>query len=136
MNTGGDPIMNDDTLITAVREPFTGVHMNIPVEQIVSRGRAVRARRRIPGMAGALAVAAGAALAVTALLPAGHQPGIGWRPGQWPGRLMARSMSPSASCATRSACSASSARTAFRPASPSSASRTRRAGTIPRRAPA
>jgi hypothetical protein len=68
--------MNDDTLITAVREPFTGVHMNIPVEQIVSRGRAVRARRRIPGMAGALAVAAGAALAVTALLPAGHQPGI------------------------------------------------------------
>lgn len=50
--------------------------MNIPVEQIVSGGRAVRARRRIPGMAAAVAGAAGAALAVTALLPAGHQPGI------------------------------------------------------------
>ena len=58
--------MNDDELITAVREPFTAVHSTTPVEQIVSRSRAIRARRRIPGVAGALAVAAGAALAVTA----------------------------------------------------------------------
>ena len=62
--------MNDDELITAVREPFTAVHSATPVEQIVSRSRAIRARRRIPGVAGALAVAAGAALAVTAVLPA------------------------------------------------------------------
>ena len=66
--------MNDDELITAVREPFTAVHSTTPVEQIVSRSRAIRARRQIPGVAAALAVAAGTALAVTALLPSGHQP--------------------------------------------------------------
>ena len=67
--------MNDDTLMTAVREPFTAVHMDTPVEQIVRRGRAVRARRRVLGLAGAAAVAAGATVAVTALLPAGHPAG-------------------------------------------------------------
>ena len=48
--------------------------MDIPAEQIVSRSRAIRARRRIPALAGTLALAAGAALAVTTLLPASHQP--------------------------------------------------------------
>jgi hypothetical protein len=67
--------MNDEELITAVRESVTGVHMAIPEEQIASRGRAIRARRRIPAAAGTLAVVVGAALAVTALVPAGHQPG-------------------------------------------------------------
>ena len=66
--------MNDNELITAVRESFTGVHSATPVEQIVSRSRAVRVRRRIPGLTAALAVAAGAAVAVSALGPAGHQP--------------------------------------------------------------
>ena len=66
--------MNDEELITAVRESVTGVHMAIPEEQIARRSRAIRARRRIPAAAGALAVAAGAALAVTALVPSGHQP--------------------------------------------------------------
>jgi hypothetical protein len=66
--------MNDDELITAVKESVTRVHMDIPAVQIVSRSRAIRARRRIPAVAGALAVAAGTALAVTALLPSGHQP--------------------------------------------------------------
>jgi hypothetical protein len=64
--------MNDDQLITAVAERFTSIHMDTPVEQIVSRGRAVRTRRRIPAVATALATAAGAAVAVTALLPASH----------------------------------------------------------------
>ena len=72
--------MNDDELITTVRESFTGIHSTTPVEQIVSRSRAVRARRRIPGLAVALAVAAGAAVTVTAVLPASHrdshQPGV------------------------------------------------------------
>jgi hypothetical protein len=67
--------MNDDELITTVRELVTGVHMAIPEEQIARRSRAIRARRRIPAAAGALAVAAGAALAVTSLAPSGHQPG-------------------------------------------------------------
>ena len=67
--------MNDEELITAVRESVTGVRMAIPEEQIARRSRAIRARHRIPAAAGALAVAAGAALAVTALVPSGHQPG-------------------------------------------------------------
>jgi hypothetical protein len=61
-------------LITAVRESFAGVHSATPVEQIASRSRAVRARRRVPGLAAALAVAAGAVVAVTALAPGHHQP--------------------------------------------------------------
>ncbi len=120
--------MNDDELITAVREPFTAVHSATPVEQIVSRSRAIRARRRIPGVAAALAVAAGTALAVTALLPSGHQPshacpacGLDGRQA----RPTAISGSPSTSCATRPGCSARSAPMASRSASPSPARRTR-----------
>ncbi len=65
--------MNNDDLITAMRESVTGVHTTTGLEQIVRRGRAIRARRRIPGLAGTPAVAAGAILAVAALTPAGHQ---------------------------------------------------------------
>jgi hypothetical protein len=67
--------MNDDELLTAVRAQRDKVPMTTPVDQIISRGRSVRARRRLPGIGGALALAAGAALAVTALLPTSHQPG-------------------------------------------------------------
>jgi len=68
--------MNDDDLITLVREQRGSVEMTTPVDQIIGRGRTLRARRRLPGVAaGALAVAAAAVLAVTALLPAGHQAG-------------------------------------------------------------
>lgn len=61
--------MNDDELITLVREQRTGVPMTTPVDEIIGRGRAVRARRRVPRMAGALAAAAGAAAAVALLVP-------------------------------------------------------------------
>ncbi|MGH3202962.1 MAG: hypothetical protein ACRDOA_15325 [Streptosporangiaceae bacterium] len=68
--------MNDQELITAVKQSVSGVHMRVPAEQIVSRSRAIRSRRTIPAVAGTLAVAAGAALAVTGTLgssaPAGH----------------------------------------------------------------
>ena len=64
--------MNDNELITAVRESVADVHTVTPVAHVISRGRAVRARRRIPGLAGTLAMAAGTALAVTTLLPTGH----------------------------------------------------------------
>ena len=71
--------MNDNDLITAVREQRNKVPMTTPVEQIIRRGHAVRARQRIPGLAGVLAVVAAAAFAVIALLPASHpashQPG-------------------------------------------------------------
>jgi len=70
--------MNDQELITAVKQSVNGVHMRVPAEQIMSRSRAIRSRRRIPAVIGALAVAAGAALAVTStLVPSGqasHQP--------------------------------------------------------------
>jgi hypothetical protein len=65
--------MTDEELITMVRDQRSNVPMTTPVEQIISRGRAVRTRRRIPGIAGAVAGAAAVALAVAALLPAGHQ---------------------------------------------------------------
>ena len=65
--------MNDSELITAVRASFAGVHSDTGVEQIVSRSRTVRARRRVPVLAAALAVAAGAAVGMTALTPAQHQ---------------------------------------------------------------
>jgi hypothetical protein len=66
--------MNDDDLMTMVKESFTGLHTATPVEQILRRGHTVRARRRLPVLTGALAAVAGAALAVTTLLPGGHQP--------------------------------------------------------------
>lgn len=70
--------MNDDELITAVRKSVTDVHSATSIEQIMGRGHALRTRRRIPGAAGVLAVIAGVALAVMALLsparPASHQP--------------------------------------------------------------
>jgi hypothetical protein len=65
--------MTDDELATAVRESVTTVHMTIPAEQIAARGGTIRTRRRVPLLTGALAGAAGAALAVSALLPPGHQ---------------------------------------------------------------
>jgi len=64
--------VNDNELTTMVHESVADIHSATPVAQIISRGRAVRARRRIPAVAGALAVAAGTALAVTMLLPFGH----------------------------------------------------------------
>jgi hypothetical protein len=64
--------MNDDELITMLREQRGKVPMNTPVEQIISRGRAVRARRRVPAVAGALGAAAAVAFAVSLALPASH----------------------------------------------------------------
>ena len=67
--------MTDDELATAVRDSVTSVHMTIPAEQIATRGRTIRTRRRVPLLTGALACAAGAVLAVTTMLSPGHQPG-------------------------------------------------------------
>ena len=68
--------MNDDDLITLVREQRGNVQMTTPVEEIIGRGRTLRARRRLPGVAaGVLAAAAVAVLAVAALVPGGHRAG-------------------------------------------------------------
>jgi hypothetical protein len=63
--------MDDDNLITAVRESFTGVRSATTVEQIVSRSRSVRARR-VSGVAVALGATGAAGLAVGIALPASH----------------------------------------------------------------
>jgi hypothetical protein len=54
--------MNDDEVITAVREQRDKVHSPTPVEQIISRGRTVRVRCRIPGAISGLAVVTAAAV--------------------------------------------------------------------------
>jgi len=64
--------MNDDELITVLREQRGKVVMTTPVEQIISRGRAVRVRRRVSGVAAAVGAAAAAAVAVGVAFPAGH----------------------------------------------------------------
>jgi hypothetical protein len=71
--------MTDEELITTVREQRGQVRMTTPVEQVISRGHAIRFRRRIRGAAGAatgaLAMAAGVAvLTVNVLSPTSHQP--------------------------------------------------------------
>jgi hypothetical protein len=64
--------MNDNELSSMVRESVADIRSSTPVDQIISRGHAVRAWRRVPAAAGALVVAGGAALGVTALAPSGH----------------------------------------------------------------
>lgn len=65
--------MNDDELITLVKEPFADVHMTMPLDQMVRCGRAVRARRRrLRGLAGAATLAAGGVAVVALLVPGGH----------------------------------------------------------------
>jgi hypothetical protein len=51
--------MNDQELITAVRQSVHGVRMNVPAEQIISRSRAIRARghRRLAACITAVAAA-------------------------------------------------------------------------------
>jgi hypothetical protein len=66
--------MNDDELITAVRESFAEVRSATAVERIVSRSRAVRARRRVPGVAATLGAAAAVGVGVGMTLP-GHPVG-------------------------------------------------------------
>jgi hypothetical protein len=60
--------MNDDELLTRVREQRTSIAMTVPVEQVIRRGGVVRARRRASG----LASLAAAMFAAIALLPSSH----------------------------------------------------------------
>src|SRR5580693_8744498 len=60
-----------DSLTTA-KDSFAGVHVNTPLDAIVRNGVARRRRHRLTGLTGAMAVTAGAAMAVTALASSGH----------------------------------------------------------------
>jgi hypothetical protein len=67
--------MNDNDLVTTLRESVADVHTATPVAEIVGRGRTVRAQRRILPAAGLAALVAGTALAVTTWQPFGHSAG-------------------------------------------------------------
>ena len=81
--------MNDADVITAVKASYAGIHMDVPLDVIVRRGRRLRARRRLPGLAGAAGTAAALALAVAAVVPGGGGAGVpggstgAGRPGAW-----------------------------------------------------
>ena len=76
--------MNDDHALTViknrlaeVRDSLGEVYPSIPASEIVARARRSHVRRRlIPGLAGVLALAVAAALAVTTLAPASHHPRV------------------------------------------------------------
>jgi hypothetical protein len=59
--------MNDDDLMTTVREEFAPIHMDVAAATIMARGRATRRLRRSQIAAGVLAVGLGAGLGVPAL---------------------------------------------------------------------
>jgi hypothetical protein len=62
--------MNDDQLMTALRDSFAEVRLAVPVEQTARRGRVLRGRSRayrIAGVAGVAAIAGLTAVAVTGL---------------------------------------------------------------------
>ena len=63
--------MNDAEVIPAVKASYAGIHMDVPLDVIERRGRRLRARRRLPGLAGAAVTVAALALAVAALVPGG-----------------------------------------------------------------
>jgi hypothetical protein len=63
--------VNDPEVITAVKASYEGIHMDVPLDVIERRGRRLRARRRLPGLAGAAVTVAALALAVAALVPGG-----------------------------------------------------------------
>jgi hypothetical protein len=60
--------MNDQELTTAMRQSVDWAHMDVPEEQIASRGRAIRAARRRRVAAGVTAIAAAGVAAIAAAL--------------------------------------------------------------------
>jgi len=63
--------MNDPDVLTAVKESCAGIHMDVPLDVIVRRGRRLRTRRRLPGLAGAAGAVAALVVAVAVLIPGG-----------------------------------------------------------------
>jgi hypothetical protein len=61
--------VHDADVITAVKASYAGIHLDVPLGVVVRRGRRLRARRRLPGLAGAAGTVAALAVAVAALVP-------------------------------------------------------------------
>jgi len=72
----GERIVNDGELLMAVGEQRAKISMTVPVEQVIRRGRTVRARRWIAVLTATVAVVAVAVFAVTRLI-ASRGPGWG-----------------------------------------------------------
>ena len=70
-------MVNDAEVITAVRASYAEIHLDVPLDVIVRRGRRLRAQRRLPGLAGAAGTAAALELAVAALVPGSGSMGTG-----------------------------------------------------------
>ncbi len=69
--------MSDNEFLNDMRQALSGVHLNRPVEKIISRGRGRRRRRVLSGVAGGgLAVLIGTALALPALTGATGATGV------------------------------------------------------------
>jgi hypothetical protein len=75
--------MNEHDVMCQVRESFSGLHMEVPVEKVFARSR-VRRRRRLSGLTAAAAATAGAAAAL-ALIPGGPAPARAANPPPGPG---------------------------------------------------
>jgi hypothetical protein len=80
--------MNEhDDVMCQVRESFSGLSMDMPVEKVFARSRVRRRRRRLSGLTAAAVAAAGAAAAITLTL-GGPAPALGGpasaRPGSPP----------------------------------------------------
>lgn len=52
-------MITDSEVLTAVRESFAGARPSIPLDATIRRGRKIRARRRVGGLACAIVIAAG-----------------------------------------------------------------------------
>ncbi len=61
--------MDDAEVITAVKASYAEIHMDVPVDVIVRRGRRLRAQRRLPGLAVAAVIVAALVLAAAAVVP-------------------------------------------------------------------
>ena len=61
--------MNDPDVISDVKASYAGIHMDVPLDVIVRRGRRLRAQRRLPGVAVAAGTVAALAVAVAAVVP-------------------------------------------------------------------
>jgi hypothetical protein len=64
--------MNDQDLMTAVKDAFADVEMRTPTASVMARGNMLRMRRRLPLAAGGVALTTGAAIAVAVLAPPGQ----------------------------------------------------------------
>jgi hypothetical protein len=81
---GNDTVAAVRDSLTTARDSLAGVRMNTPPDAIARDGRARRRWHRLTGLAGAIAVMAGTALAVTALAPSGHPASQSGRPASHP----------------------------------------------------